>query len=129
MLDFRGVDYDGNLVCGSRQFVRLEVAGGDLPCVAPGMGRDPSTGDWILMLDNVGSRLPDGGVSSHELWHYGGKGRRAQLPASALPQVTADSIVKDDYVRRVLTSGLPKCMPGFVEQEPELYRVEPGKRE
>jgi hypothetical protein len=113
-LDFIAMDYDGGtLLCGERRFVRLDTTGPESPCVAPVLGRgDRPSEEWVLLLDNVGFRRPDGGFDSHDLMLRVVKGK-VQVSSSDLPGLPVTSVADDDYLRSILSVGLRECRPGI----------------
>ena len=111
VLGYRAVDHETPIDCGGRQFMRLDAVGRDAPCVAPLFGVDETSGEWVLMLDNVGFRRSDGGITfqSHMLESYEGRG---QLSSSDLPMLSPDDVAEDKYLRRALLNGVRQCLAG-----------------
>ena len=112
LLAFEAGDYDGTLVCGAHRFMRLNAASSGMPCVAPVLFLDKPRGEWWLLLDNVSTRLVDGGVSSQTLLLEAPTGGLGQFSAASLPNLPIVTDADNNYLRQLLLSGIHKCQPG-----------------
>ena len=96
--------------CDGVRIVPLASSGPELPCIAPSIEDIGGNRGWMVFLNMVSVRKQDGGVSGHSVMGYAGEGRELQIRAADLPNVRPSKIPTNDYVHRVLVSGIAECV-------------------